>query len=94
MDPLTALSAAGVIVQFVGCSLNILATGYDLYTSTTGALSVNEELQRTTLEFERFNQRLQIPLVTSSTTARLSASEQSLPSIYGECKAQTKFCDD
>jgi hypothetical protein len=45
MDPLTALSLAGTIIQFVDFGCKLLAEGKELYKSTTGILTVNEELE-------------------------------------------------
>lgn len=47
MDPLTALSLAGNIVQFVEFSSKLLKEGHSLYKSRTGALAIHEELKLT-----------------------------------------------
>jgi hypothetical protein len=48
MDPLTALSLAGNIVQFVDFSSKLLSAGRELYKSTTGSLTVNDEIELVT----------------------------------------------
>jgi hypothetical protein len=45
MDPLTALSTAGTIIQFVDFGIKILVAGNSLYHSTTGVIPENEELE-------------------------------------------------
>jgi hypothetical protein len=48
MDPLAALSLAGTIVQFVDFGSKLLATGRELYKSTNGSLTVNDEIELVT----------------------------------------------
>lgn len=48
MDPLSALSVAGTIIQFVDFGTNMLSSGKELYKSTNGSLKVNEELELVT----------------------------------------------
>jgi hypothetical protein len=45
MDPLTALSTAGTIIQFVDFGIKVLVAGNSLYHSTTGAIPENVELE-------------------------------------------------
>lgn len=45
MDPLTALSVAGTIVQFVDFGSKLLSAAQDLYKSTSGSLTVNDEIE-------------------------------------------------
>jgi hypothetical protein len=44
VDPLTALSLAGTIVQFVDFWSKLLLSGRELYKSGTGSLTVNDEI--------------------------------------------------
>jgi hypothetical protein len=48
MDPLSALSVAGTIIQFVDFGMKMLSSSVQLYTSTQGLLNVNEELKLVT----------------------------------------------
>jgi hypothetical protein len=50
MDPLTAVSLAGTIVQFVDYSTKLLLSGRDLYRSSSGKLEPNEELELVTTD--------------------------------------------
>lgn len=45
MDPLTALSVAGNVIQFVDFSTKLLSQGYELYKSVGGKLKADEELE-------------------------------------------------
>lgn len=51
MDPLTALSLAGTVVQFVDFAAKLFSEGRELYKSSTGNLAVNEELELITSAF-------------------------------------------
>ena len=50
MDPLTALSLAGTIVQFVDFGRKLLSTTQELYHSTVGSLDVNQTLELVTAD--------------------------------------------
>jgi hypothetical protein len=45
MDPLSALSVAGTVVQFVDFGTKLLKAGKDLYKSSTGVSATNAELE-------------------------------------------------
>ena len=45
MDPLSALSVTGTIIQFVDFGTKMLSSGMELYKSTKGSLKVSEELE-------------------------------------------------
>ena len=52
MDPLTALSLAGTIVQFVDFGRTLITDARDLYTSSSGTLTANEELELVTADLQ------------------------------------------
>ncbi|KAH0538897.1 hypothetical protein FGG08_004553 [Glutinoglossum americanum] len=58
MDPLTSLSVAGAIVQFVDFGCRLLAEGRELYRSTTGVLTANEELELATTDLRALVNKL------------------------------------
>ena len=58
MDPLTALSAAGTLVQFVDFALKVLTTSHPLFKISTGPLSANEELKCVARDFSGLAKRL------------------------------------
>jgi hypothetical protein len=50
MDPLTALSLAGNIIQFVDFGTRLLSTTKELYRSSVGSLAIDDELKLVTTE--------------------------------------------
>ncbi len=62
MDPLTALSLAGIIIQFVDFGSRILKGSHQIYESVTGALPANEELELRTRDLSDLIIKLQRPL--------------------------------
>jgi hypothetical protein len=63
LDPLTALSLAGTVVQFVDFSTKLVTKTYELYKSRNGCLRVNEELEEVTLNLKMLALKLKRPLV-------------------------------
>jgi hypothetical protein len=62
LDPWTALSLAGNIVQFVDFGTKVIVEGRSLYKSTTGLSSVNQELDFVAEEVHKFVGALRRPL--------------------------------
>ena len=62
LDPWTALSLAGNIVQFVDFGTKVFVEGRSLYKSTTGLSSVNQELDFVAEEVHKFVGALRRPL--------------------------------
>src|SRR4051812_46224868 len=62
MDPLTALSLAGTVVQFVEFGTKVLKGSRQFYTSASGALLVNEELELITKDLSELTFKLRRPL--------------------------------
>ena len=60
MDPLTALSVAGTVVQFVDFAWELFTDGRELYKSSTGALAVNDEMELITTTFQAVVTKLHI----------------------------------
>jgi hypothetical protein len=61
LDPLTALSVAGNIVQFIDFSTKLIAKGHELYNSVDGATVGNAELEVIARDLQDLNGRLQSP---------------------------------
>jgi hypothetical protein len=59
MDPLSALSLAGRIVQFVDFGSKLLRDAQGLYRSSSGALTANEELELVTADLRALIAKLQ-----------------------------------
>jgi hypothetical protein len=50
MDPMTALSLAGNVVQFIEFGTRLLSTTKELYRSSTGSLTVHDEIELVTTD--------------------------------------------
>ena len=50
MDPLTAFSVAGTVIQFVDYGTKLLLGAHGLYKSTSGVLTANQELELVTAD--------------------------------------------
>jgi hypothetical protein len=59
MDPLTALSLAGTVVQFVDFGSRLLSDCRELYKSKTGTLTAYEVLELVTLDLRALVRKLQ-----------------------------------
>ena len=59
MDPLTALSVAACVVQFVDYGTKLLSKGRELYKSADGALSENIELEEASSRLNLLSSDLQ-----------------------------------
>jgi hypothetical protein len=89
MDPLTALSIAGTIVQFVDFSTKLLADGSRLYKSANGALSINQELDLVANDLRRLIQKLQMSFYSDCpTTSTPDEDEMALRESF------EKICDE
>lgn len=78
MDPLTALSVAGTIVQFVDFGNRLLSAGTELYKSSTGRLKVDEELVLVTTDLKAVINKVQRTnfLCSSEASGCLSDDDQ------------------
>ncbi|KAF8855876.1 hypothetical protein BDZ45DRAFT_595017, partial [Acephala macrosclerotiorum] len=90
LDPLSAISLAGNIVQFVDFSTKVLRQGYVLYNSANGATAVNEELELLTTDFLKLSTKLQRPFEHSQSDVRSARHEQELEGLCTECAKVAK----
>jgi len=88
MDPLTALSVAGTIIQFVQFGGQILNGSRQFYESASGALSVNEELEVITRDLSDLLFKLERPLGPSNPPDSLEkdAEYRGLEDIGAHCR--------
>lgn len=86
LDPLSALSLAGTIVQFVDFSGKILNKSYELYTSATGSLAVNDELGLATSDLLKLITKLRLPTNVVGATGTPAEVEVSLDKLCNECR--------
>jgi hypothetical protein len=59
LDPMSAVSLAATIVQFVDFSSKIVSKGYHLYKSADGVLPENERLRYVITDLKSLNSKLQ-----------------------------------
>ncbi len=62
LDPLTALSIASSIVQFVDYGSKLLSKSYELYESADGTTIGNAELEVIAKDLQDLNEWIQCPL--------------------------------
>jgi len=91
MDPLTALSLADTIVQFVDYASKIIRGTKHIYKSTSGALSANKDLEERTRALSdlatKLKQPVQPPLYDASAKAASNLSPDSAyPILQDLCK--------
>jgi hypothetical protein len=60
MDPLSALSVAGTIVQFVDYGTKLLSNARELYRSSVGTLDANNELELVTTDLRALIAKLRM----------------------------------
>lgn len=67
MDPLSGISLAGNVIQFLDFATNIVSKGHELYNSPQGALGRNLELEGVARRLVEFNEALRAePQISSS----------------------------
>ena len=95
MDPLTALSLAGTIVQFVDFGFRLLAEGKELYKSTKGILSVNEELELATTDLRALINKVQKSFNKPSSSASHSEeNEEDQQRFESLCRKAAKIAEE
>ncbi|KAJ4298133.1 hypothetical protein N0V90_006032 [Kalmusia sp. IMI 367209] len=88
MDPLTAVSLAGTIIQFVDFSAKLFSEGKELYRSADGALEENVKIENVTSEFQSICRNLQdknAPTTTPGTRSIADAHTNALHNLASNC---------
>ena len=85
LDPLTALSVAGTIVQFVDFGSKLVSRSQELYRSSNGNLSVNEELSLITTTLLKLITKLRRPLALEELTTSDGDDYQALTALCDSC---------
>ncbi|KAF8850535.1 hypothetical protein BDZ45DRAFT_696655 [Acephala macrosclerotiorum] len=85
MDPLTALSLAGTIVQFVDFGSKLVSRSQELYRSSNGSLTVNEELDLVTQTLLKIVAKLQRPQGSEVLTGSGADDYSSLVELCCSC---------
>jgi hypothetical protein len=84
MDPLTALSVAACVVQFVDYGTKLLSKGRELYKSVDGALSENIDLEEASSRLKVLSSDLQKSLRGGDQGA-VNKRDQALETICNGC---------
>lgn len=83
-DPLTALSVAAAVVQFVDFSSKLLLTGVGIYKAASGAAEANEELGRHVENIQLLTS--DIVIASSTPQLMLSANEKKIIALAKRCQ--------
>jgi hypothetical protein len=76
LDPLSALSLTSTVVRFVDFTSKILTKGLEIYSSTSGALPVNDELEIISNDLLKVTDRLRKTAHSETDIRKLSMDEQ------------------
>ena len=85
LDPLSALSVAGTVVQFVDFGTKLLHTTTELYNSISGATRDEYRLSIVTTELLKLITKLSRPLLLENGRAYSTSAEDELESLCHEC---------
>jgi hypothetical protein len=97
MDPLTALSVAGTIIQFVDFGSKLLSGTVELYRSSHGRLEIHQELELVTsnLKSVAIKIRRASPFPEGEVRRPLSEEDQRQEdSIHAICDEATRIADE
>lgn len=85
LDPFTALSLAGNVVQFLGFAGSIISTGHELYFSPNGTLAEHADFGVVTNDLINLNNRLRRSLSGTSAARTRGGNEQALEELVSGC---------
>ena len=93
MDPLTALSVTGTIIQFLDFASKLLKNSVKLYKSSRGWLKADEELELITGDLQCVISKLQasVSVPTSGTALPLAGDEESEKTVVKICDEAAKI---
>lgn len=83
MDPLTALSLAGTVIQFVDFGSKLVSAGRQLYKN--GQLDIHAQAARAADDLLDYSVKLRRPLQTAESTRPLTEDEKALEKICQDC---------
>lgn len=89
MDPLTCLSVAGTVIQFVDFASKLISKGHELYKA--GELSVHEKVALATNDLLDLNIKLQQPLYSDVAHHRVTKDEANLQDL---CNASSELAKE
>ncbi len=82
MDPLSALSLAAAVAQFVDFGFKILGNAREIHGSLSGATRENQSLEKATLEMQRLTDKL-----VGSQVKGLTDDDKMLDGLVTECRS-------
>jgi hypothetical protein len=85
LDPLTALSVAASVVQFVDFSTKLISKGREIYKSTEGVLSDHAEQAAISSRLADLTRGLSVSINACEATKRLSPAENALQEVTLDC---------
>ncbi|MCJ1397597.1 hypothetical protein MMC11_000792 [Xylographa trunciseda] len=85
LDPFTALSLASTVVQFVDFGSKLIKEGSELYHSAGGALTVNAELEKITVDLKQLTNKLETPPLPGTTSTENTKENEALRNLAGSC---------
>jgi hypothetical protein len=95
MDPLTALSVAGTIVQFADFGCKVLSEGRELYASTQGTLVANDELELATADLRALVVKIELSSHSELTISSLEKDEEQTHQQFQKiCNEAIKLADE
>lgn len=94
MDPLTALSLAGTIVQFVDFGTKILSNAHEIYNSNTRQLDVHAELDLVTTDLKALLVRFRQALSSSPDDDSILANQESDDDLQKICEGAIKVAEE
>ena len=87
MDPLSALSVATSVVQFVDFTTSIISGSYQIYKSGSKEIERNAELKEVMRKLVSLNGGLEQSLHIKALTANLSRTDQELMGLCKDCNS-------
>jgi hypothetical protein len=84
MDPLTALSVAGNVVQFIQFGCQIISKEQQIYRSASGSLTENVDIETVANDFRSLSTRLK-QSSNSLHGSRVTADEKALHEMCDKC---------
>lgn len=85
LDPLTAISLASAIVQFVDFGSQLIRGGSEIYKSSDGALAENSELEDITTKIDQLNRKVLSSVPTHSGQPP-TPDEEALTELAESCR--------
>jgi hypothetical protein len=86
LDPLSAISLASSVVQFVDFASKLISKGNEYHKSASGALVEHDEFQLASSRLKNLSDGLDVSLNLLQASAALSPEEEALKSVVADCR--------